>query len=83
VGEEQDSGFGIQEVEEQVPGARSGFRRRDSGSRRAADRLEGTGYSAALSRNPKTKFSLSIADCRLTIEKVAWQLLPMSISNPK
>jgi hypothetical protein len=24
---------------------------------------------------------LSIADCRLTIEKVVWQLLPMSIGN--
>jgi len=24
---------------------------------------------------------LPIADCRLTIEKVVWQLLPMSISN--
>jgi hypothetical protein len=24
--------------------------------------------------------SLPIADCRLTIEKVVWQLLPMSIS---
>jgi hypothetical protein len=27
------------------------------------------GASAALGRNPKTKFSLPIADCRLTIEK--------------
>ena len=42
----------------QVQGARSGFRRRDSGSRTAADRLEGTGSSAALNRNPETKFSL-------------------------
>jgi hypothetical protein len=24
---------------------------------------------------------LAIADCRLTIEKAVWQLLPMSISN--
>jgi hypothetical protein len=40
-------------------------------------------YSAALGRNPKTKFSLPIADCRLTIEKVLWQLLPMFISNRK
>jgi hypothetical protein len=26
---------------------------------------------------------LPIADCRLTIEKVVWQLLAMSISNPQ
>jgi hypothetical protein len=37
--------------------------------------------NAALSRIPKTRSSLSIADCRLTIEKVVWQLLPMSIGN--
>jgi hypothetical protein len=30
---------------------------------------------------PKARFSLPIADCRLTIEKVVLQLLPMCISN--
>ena len=39
--------------------------------------------TAQHSRNPKTKFSLPIADCRLTIEKVVWQLLPVSISPPR
>jgi len=35
----------------------------------------------SLRPQPKIGFSLPIADCRLTIEKVVWQLLPMSISN--
>jgi len=39
--------------------------------------------TARHSRNPKTRFSLPIADFRLTIEKVVWQLLPMSIGNRK
>jgi hypothetical protein len=41
------------------------------------------GPERGLRRQPKTRFSLPIADCRLTIEKVVWQLLPMFISNRK